>query len=144
MPEPRGRALVGASVRGLVAAAAFAVAVEIMPNVAWSRATTTRATLVILAVVGVLNALLPPVVDRLHGVGPRRTMSVAIAALILNSALAVALFLASYFVHVGLALSGARSHPTEAALALPFVAILAALPILLELRLALAASVRPG
>ncbi|MDQ1551033.1 MAG: spermidine synthase [Actinomycetota bacterium] len=124
-----------ALVRGLLGAAAFAIAIEISPNIAWSKGTTTRTMFGVLAIIGVLAAVLPAVVDRIPVLRRSGKRAIALGTVLVDGGSIIGLSVASRYLHLGLQLSGLRTNPLDVALAVLLATVVAALPILLELRL---------
>lgn len=120
-------------VRATLAALAFLVAVQVVPDVAWSTRSTVRAIGAVVVVVGGLNGLLPPLFGKVFRSPSRGT--VALVAIVINISLAIGLAIASRFVKFGLTLGGLPGRPADSILAIVLTAILTALPLLAELAL---------
>jgi spermidine synthase len=117
-------------VRALIASIAFYIAMHVVPDVTMTGGSILRRAVLVLLPVGVVNGLLPALLAR-----PRRPVTPAAAALIamlLNAALAIAFALARPVLQTGVRVDSFPGRPIDTVLAIGLVAIVAALPLLVE------------
>ncbi len=121
------------AIRAGLAAAAFWLAVALVPDVEWAAGADSARRLAILIVVGAVNGLLPGTLDRLlPGIRRLAWAAIAIAA---NVLFVVLLGLAFRALGGGLRVSGLSSRPLDVALAIGLTGAVTSLPILAELAL---------
>jgi spermidine synthase len=118
-------------VRAVLAAVAFVTAVVVVPDIAFLGGTVLSWTALVLITVGLSIGVLPVVLARVAG--PIRPWAVGVAAVLLAAAWIAALAIVGSFTGWGIALAAVPNRPIDALLAFTLVAVLAALPMLLEL-----------
>jgi spermidine synthase len=120
-------------VRATLAAFAFLLAVQVVPEIAWFPRSTVRAIGAVVVVVGCLNGVLPPLFGNIFR-SPSRP-AVALAAIVLNVVIVIGLVIGSRFANVGIRLGGLPGRPADSILAIAITVVLSALPLLAEVAL---------
>ena len=116
--------------RAPLAAAAFWLALALLPRLSWNADPSLLPRIVILAIIAIANGLLPAALDRVAGRAPWRRRVVALVAL--NVALVVGIAAVSAAVGRGVRVLQRAASPLELGILIVLTAVITSIPVLTE------------